>query len=149
MFKQNPIRLAVAALILCTALVAFTIVKTPRVPKPQINFIENAWADAIKQAQAQQKYIFVDAYASWCGPCKMLKEKTFKDVRAADFFNKNFVNVAIDMERGVGPGLASQWGIRAYPTLIICNADGKPVYGSVGYIEAADLIKFGREGLKK
>lgn len=132
----------------CAEIFAFT-TSVLSAPKPQINFIENSWAEAIKQAQAQHKYIFVDAYATWCGPCKMLKAKTFKDGKAADFFNKNFVNVAIDMERGVGPALASQWNIQAYPTLIICKPNGKPVYGSVGFIGAGDLIKFGQQGLKK
>ncbi|OKS88436.1 thioredoxin family protein [Mucilaginibacter polytrichastri] len=115
----------------------------------QINFIENSWTEALKQAAAQHKYIFVDAYATWCGPCKMLKNTTFKNAKAAEFFNKNFVNVAIDMEKGQGPALASEWGMRAYPTLIIFDSAGKPVLGTVGYIGYSDLIKFGQKALSK
>ena len=149
MFKTKfTVLTATIAVVVCAAVYSFT-GNNSALPKTQINFIENSWADAIKQAQTQHKYIFVDAYATWCGPRKMLKAQTFTDAKAADFFNKNFVNVAIDMERGVGPNLASQWNIQAYPTLIVCNPDGKPVYGSIGFIGAADLIKFGREGLKK
>ena len=115
----------------------------------QIIFIENAWDEALKQAAAQHKYIFVDAYATWCGPCKMLKATTFKNSKAAVFYNKNFINVALDMEKGQGPQLAAQWGLQAYPTLIIFNAAGKPVLGTVGFIKADDLIKFGQAALKK
>ncbi len=115
----------------------------------QINFIENSWTEALKQAAAQHKHIFVDAYASWCGPCKMLKSTTFKNAKAAEFFNKNFVNVAIDMEKGQGPALASAWGMQAYPTLIIFDPAGNPVLGTVGYIGANDLIKFGQKALSK
>ena len=115
----------------------------------QIIFIENAWNEGLKQAAAQNKYIFVDAYASWCGPCKMLKMTTFKNNKAAAFYNKNFVNIAIDMEKGMGPQLAAQWGLQAYPTLIIFNSKGQPVSGSVGYIKAEDLIRFGQDALKK
>lgn len=115
----------------------------------QIIFIENAWDEALKQAAAQHKYIFVDAYATWCGPCKMLKATTFKNNKAAVFYNKNFINVALDMEKGQGPQLAAQWGLQAYPTLIIFNAAGKPVLGTVGFIKADDLIKFGQAALKK
>lgn len=115
----------------------------------QINFIEDSWTEALKQAAAQNKYIFVDAYATWCGPCKMLKATTFKNASAAAFFNKNFINVAIDMEKGMGPDLARTWGLQAYPTMIIFNAKGKPVLGTVGYIKANDLLKFGQAGLDK
>lgn len=118
-------------------------------PATQINFIENSWGEALKQAAAKHKYIFVDAYATWCGPCKMLKATTFKNAKAADFFNKNFVNVAIDMEKGQGPQLASAWGMQAYPTLIIFDPAGNPVLGTVGYIGANDLVKFGQKALSK
>lgn len=115
----------------------------------QIDFIENSWNLALKRAAAQNKYIFVDAYATWCGPCKMLKAITFKDKNVAEFFNSNFINVAMDMEKGMGPELAAQWGLRAYPTLIIFNAKGKPVHGTVGFMRADDLIKFGVQALNK
>jgi thioredoxin len=115
----------------------------------EINFIENSLGEAIKQASAKNKYIFVDAYASWCGPCKMLKATTFKNNKVAEFYNNNFINVAIDMEKGDGPKLASAWGLRAYPTLIILNSKGKAVYGTVGFIRPDDLIQFGVKGLTK
>jgi thiol:disulfide interchange protein len=115
----------------------------------KIVFIEDDWNEALKQAATQHKYIFVDAYATWCGPCKMLKATTFRDKKAAEFYNKNFINIAIDMEKGVGPQLAAQWGMQAYPTLIIFNSKGNPVLGTVGYIKAPDLIRFGEAALKK
>jgi thiol:disulfide interchange protein len=128
---------------------AATAQKPPAGENNHIVFIENSWNEALKQASAQNKYLFVDAYASWCGPCKMLKLTTFKNSKAAAFYNKNFINVAIDMEKGQGPELASQWGLQAYPTLIIFNSKGMPVLGTVGYIKADDLIRFGQEALKK
>ncbi|PWK76669.1 thioredoxin [Mucilaginibacter oryzae] len=123
--------------------------ETPGKPSTQINFIENSWTEALKQAAKQKKYIFVDAYASWCGPCKMLKAITFKNNKVADFYNDNFVNVAIDMEKGQGPALAAEWGLQAYPTMIIFNSKGKPISGTVGYIRPNDLIKFGQRALNK
>jgi len=114
-----------------------------------IIFIENSFDEALKQAKIQNKYIFVDAYATWCGPCKMLKTITFNNSKAADFYNTNFINVSIDMEKGQGPSLAAQWGLQAYPTLIIFNPDGKPVLGTVGYINATELIRFGKQALSK
>ena len=119
------------------------------VPNKKIIFIEDNWNEALKQAAAQNKYLFVDAYASWCGPCKMLKATTFRDKKAAEFYNENFINLSMDMEKGQGPDLAAQWGMQAYPTLIIFNPKGQAVLGTVGFIKADDLIRFGEAALKK
>jgi thioredoxin 1 len=134
--------------VLLTALMALTgYAQTDQ--NSQINFIENSLPQALKQAAAQNKYIFVDAYASWCGPCKMLKATTFKNKNAAAFYNQNFVNVALDMERGNNPQLAQQWGMRAYPTLIILDSKGKIVLNTMGFITAKDLLRFGQEALNR
>lgn len=104
-------------------------IKVKPTVKP-IVFIENSFSAALKKAKAERKYIFVDAYATWCGPCKQLKNKTFKDDQAADFFNKNFVNLSLDMEKGEGTDLAEKWGVQEYPTLLILDHSGKVVLRS-------------------
>lgn len=115
----------------------------------KINFVENDWNAAVKKASAQKKYIFVDCYATWCGPCKMLKIQTFSNKKVADFFNEKFVNVSIDMEKGQGPKLAEQWKIQAYPTLIIFDENAKPVLGTMGFMKADDLMRFAEQALAK
>ena len=35
------------------------------------------WSDVLKTAQEQGKYIFMDCYTSWCGPCKALAKDIF------------------------------------------------------------------------
>ncbi len=115
----------------------------------KIIFVENDWNAAVKKASAQKKYIFVDCYATWCGPCKMLKIRTFTNRKVADFFNKNFINVSIDMEAGQGPALAQKWQIQAYPTLIIFDENAKPVLGTMGFMGPDDLMRFAEQALQK
>lgn len=114
-----------------------------------IRFIEADWSKALAEAKKQHKMIFLDAYASWCGPCKLLKKKTFPDKAAGEFFNANYINVAIDMEKGDGPSLGEKYAVNAYPTLIITDADGNIVTYTQGYISAKQLIDFGKHGLKQ
>lgn len=114
-----------------------------------IQFIESNWNKALQEARKQDKLIFLDAYASWCGPCKMLKRNTFPDNKAGEFFNKNFINIAIDMEKGDGPALAAKFGVRAYPTLIIADANGNIVTYTEGYVNPTELISFGMHGISK
>lgn len=114
-----------------------------------IQFIEENWSKALQEAKKQKKLIFIDAYTSWCGPCKMLKRNTFPDKVAGEFFNKNFINIALDMEKGDGITVAQRYGVRAYPTLIITDAVGNILTLSEGYINPAQLIEFGKYGLSK
>ena len=117
--------------------------------KEEITFIENSWPQALKRAGAEGKYIFVDGYATWCGPCKKLKVTTFKDSKAAAFFNKHFVNVAIDMEKGQGPELALKWGLEVYPALFIFDSKGKLLSSREGFVDASELIEFGQQAISK
>ena len=52
---------------------------------------------------------------------QILKKNTFPDKEAGDFFNENYINVAVDMEKGEGPALAQKYEVKAYPTLIITD----------------------------
>ncbi|WP_152542476.1 thioredoxin family protein [Pedobacter sp. V48] len=114
-----------------------------------IAFIEDSLAIAIEKAKSEQKFIFVDAYAKWCGPCKKLKSTTFKNKQAADLFNKNFINLSMDMEKDDGIKLAGQWEINEYPALLILDTKGQIILRAVGYLDADQLINFGRQALKK
>lgn len=114
-----------------------------------IQFIEADWSKALKEAKSQHKLIFLDAYASWCGPCKMLKRNTFPNKEAGEFFNKNFVNIAVDMEKGEGPALAGKYRVNAYPTLIIADEEGNILTYTQGYIDPKQLIEFGQHGLSQ
>jgi thioredoxin 1 len=109
-----------------------------------ITFYEGSWQEALATAKAENKLIFLDAYASWCGPCKMLKRNVFTNPDVAAFYNENFVNVAIDMEKGVGPKLAQQYRVTAYPTLFFIDGDGNVVRKAVGYHNPNQLLALGQ-----
>lgn len=126
---------------------SFSTLHNPLVKSKQILFIENSLSTALKKAKADRKYIFVDAYAIWCAPCRQLKLSTFKDRKATDFFNTNFVNVSLDMEKGEGINLALKWDVQEYPTLLILDYNGKVILRSIGYLNAKQLIDFGKQAL--
>jgi thiol:disulfide interchange protein len=123
--------------------------QTKPLPVGKINFIEDSWQLALKKAREENKLIFVDAYAAWCGPCKQLKATTFKDVKAAGFYNKSFVNLTIDTEKGQGEDLAAKWGLESYPTLYIFSPAGKMLAKYEGFMTGPELIAFGQQTLKK
>lgn len=126
-----------------------TLAARPTNAEGGIKFIEANWAKALQEAKKQNKLIFLDAYTSWCGPCRMLKNNTFPDKAAGEFYNQHFINVALDMEQGDGIAVGGKYGVNAYPTLIIADANGNMLTYTQGYIDARQLIEFGKFGLSK
>ena len=114
-----------------------------------ISFIEQDWNKALDSAKTNNKLVFLDIYATWCGPCKMLKQHTFTDEAAGKFFNEHFINVSVDGEMGVGPVLAEKYSIVGYPSLIITDASGKVILETAGYVDPEYLINFAKEALKR
>lgn len=115
-----------------------------------IQFFTGTWQQAIDKAKKENKYIFLDAYASWCGPCKMMKHKTFTDKAVGEFYNKHFVCVAIDMEKsGDGPVLAEKYSVEAYPTLIYFKSDGKLIGKAMGFRKSKEFLEMGEQIVTK
>lgn len=113
-----------------------------------IQFSDMSFEDALKEAKSTNKLIFMDAYAAWCGPCKMMAKKTFTDSKVGEVFNENFINLKIDMEKGEGPALAKRYGVRAYPTLYFINGDGEVVHKIVGALGPDDFLERSAPALK-
>ncbi|MCB9231634.1 MAG: thioredoxin family protein [Bacteroidia bacterium] len=113
----------------------------------QMNFEEGSWAEAKAKAAKEHKFIFVDAYASWCGPCKWMAKNVFTNEEVGDFYNKNFVNFKIDMEKGEGPELDQEWKVNAYPTYLYFNGKGELVHRTGSAKEAPDFIQDGKNAL--
>lgn len=114
-----------------------------------IAFFKGTFAEAQAEAKAEGKIIFMDAYAEWCGPCKRMARDVFPTKAAGDFFNENFINVKMDMEKGEGRALAQKYGVRSYPTLLFLDYTGAVVYETKGARrDAKGLIQVGEQALK-
>ena len=106
--------------------------------------LEKAKAEAAKEG----KLIFIDAYTSWCGPCKRMAATTFKDAEVGEFFNENFINIKIEMEKDAdGPATARRYNVRAYPTLLIIDEEGNLVKQTIGMKSKEQLMAFAEGAL--
>lgn len=114
-----------------------------------IQFHTESWQKVLDLAKKENKVIFLDIYASWCGPCKLLKSKTFSDPEVGEFYNANFINVALDGEKGEGVELAQKYQLTAYPTLIFIYPDGSVKLKAMGYHNAKQFLELGQSVINK
>ena len=110
-----------------------------------IKFEEAKFAFLLEQAKKEKKLIFVDAYAVWCGPCKLMVKNIFPQQAVGDYYNANFINTKIDMEKGEGIDLAKKYNVKVFPTYLFINGDGEEVHRTIGYVEAKDFIQFAKD----
>ncbi len=80
--------------------------------KAQVDFIEVETLEQMKAAQKKASdgmlMLFVDVYATWCGPCKMMDSEVYTDAAVADYMNAHFLSVRLDGESDFGRIYASE-----------------------------------------
>jgi thioredoxin-related protein len=112
-----------------------------------------SWTAIQAKAKAENKYIFMDCYTSWCGPCKYMASQVFPKPEAGAYFNDKFISVSVQLDTSKKDNddikkwyvdahtLAAQYNVRAYPTFLIFAPDGHVVHRTVGSSQtAADFI---------
>ena len=114
-----------------------------------IEFFHGSWEEALALAQAEDKLIFVDAYTTWCGPCKLMAATVFTQSEVGNFFNEHFVCMKIDMEKEPGLNFQKKYPVRAYPTLYFIDGEGKAVHKGQGALPVKKLLDLGEKVLRK
>ncbi|WP_316847617.1 thioredoxin family protein [Pedobacter psychrodurus] len=119
-----------------------------------------SWAQAKEKAKKENKYLFVDCFTTWCGPCKQMKNEVFPQPKVGDFFNKNFVNIEVQMDKTAkdnaevkafyadAASIAEKYKVKAYPTYLIFSPDGELVHQFVGSRRADDFIAVANKAFK-
>lgn len=105
-----------------------------------MHFVEKTFDDLLAQAKAEDKVIFIDAYTTWCGPCKMMAKNVFPAEEVGTVYNERFINAKFDMEKGEGLGLAQRYGVNAYPTYLFVDGNGDIVHKGIGYIPQEEFL---------
>ncbi len=112
-----------------------------------IDFVKLSWEKVLDRAKQENKAIFLDAYTTWCRPCKQMSREVFPEQTVGDYFNQHFISVKIDMEKGEGLELAERYAIAVYPTLLFVDAEGKLLHRAAGYHNPEELLQVGNKAM--
>lgn len=111
----------------------------------QIKFEHGTWSEIKAKAKAENKFIFMDAFTSWCGPCKWMAANIFTNDTVANYYNSTFVNAKIDMEVGEGKDIATLYSVNVYPSLLFIDANGELVHRAAGSRGTSEFIQLGKD----
>ena len=85
------------------------------------------------QVLADNKSVFVDFYADWCGPCKMIGPNIEKLAEE----NADATVIKIDVDKH--PEIAAVYGVQTIPTLIAFKK-GQIVNQKIGVIPYPEIL---------
>ncbi len=111
-----------------------------------------SWKEVQAKAKAENKYIFMDCFTTWCGPCKYMSASIFPMENVGTFMNDKFISVKVQLDTTAkddefvkswykdGHDLAQKYDVRAYPTYLVFDADGNVVHRFVGSSPAEEFL---------
>lgn len=106
----------------------------------RIQFTNGSFNEALQAAAKSGKLVFVDCYTSWCAPCKWMEKNVFVNDTIYQYFNKQFVNFKVDMEKGEGVALRERYKVTSFPTYLFVDAKGNQVHRTGSRMSVQDFI---------
>ena len=114
-----------------------------------IRFFKGSFQEALKQAKAENKKVFVDFYTTWCGPCQLMSKNVFPDDEVGAYFNEHFINYKINAEDKVYLPEVKRYGVTAYPNMLILDAAGNVLGRQLGATDKNGFLRFAKLALKE
>lgn len=125
-----------------------------------ITWVDNLnWKQVLKKAQKENKYIFVDCYTTWCGPCKKMDKDVYANDSVGDLLNTNFISVKVQMDSAKADNestrswyktakeMGTTYHVASYPTLLFFSPGGEVVYKEFGYKAPGQFMQIARDAL--
>lgn len=103
-----------------------------------------SWTAIKAKAKAENKYIFMDCFTTWCGPCKYMKNTVFPQEESGTYFNAKFISVGVQLDTiAKDNDMVKSWykdahrimvdyNIMAFPTFLVFSPDGQVIHRLVG-----------------
>jgi len=111
------------------------------------------WDSVLNKAKSENKFIFVDCYTTWCGPCKYMDENIYPLGKVGDTYNGKFICIKMQMDQTsnddsaikkfyvVAKMIEQSYAVNVYPTFLFLDEDGTPVHKSSGTKNEEEFIQ--------
>lgn len=126
---------------------AFILLLVTSILAQGIKFNSSSWNSIQQKAKVENKLIMLTAYTNSSSTCKWMQENTFTYTSVGTFYNRNFICVKIDMEKGSGPALAKKYKLGSYPRIFFLDGNGNKIHESLGKKRISEFIAEGEFAL--
>ena len=115
----------------------------------QVKF-ETKSTEAVREMAVKEcKLVFIDLYASWCPPCRMMERHVFSRKEVGQFMSERFVAAKYDTDEATGKELMRKYGSGAIPLYLIFNTQGELLGRIQGASSADEFMDNVRKVLKR
>lgn len=118
-----------------------------------------SWERVKQKAKDEGKYILVDCYATWCGPCKAMDREVYPSEKLGEYVNKKFVAVKVQMDSskndnseirkwyGDAKMLRGKFSVDGYPSFLFFTSEGRLLHRDLGYKDVNGFLLMARNAL--
>lgn len=104
-----------------------------------------SWDQIKEKAKKENKYIFVDCYTTWCGPCKRMDDEVYVKDSIGNFMNTKFISVRVQMDRTKNDDaeirkwyqeaakMQEQYKVTVYPSYLFFDPQGQIIHRDVSF----------------
>jgi|GEM_PF-1007586 len=110
------------------------------------------WQQILAKARQEKKYVFVDCYATWCGPCKIMDQEVFPLNWVGEAMNHQFLAVKVQMDTGkndpenirltysIARHLEQKYNIQVLPSYLFFDGTGQLVHKEMGAFKTDEFV---------
>lgn len=116
-----------------------------------IKFTDGTWQQTVEAAKSAKKLILLWAYRPGCGPCKQMTDEVFPNDEVGAYFNNNFVNFQLNVQKEEGLALFAKFeGVQnpATPTFYFIDPNTETLLlKRGGTTDVEGFLDFGKTAL--
>jgi thioredoxin-related protein len=111
------------------------------------------WEQVKAKAKQENKFIFVDCYATWCQPCKVMDNGVYPNDTVGTYMNERFISVKVQMDSTkkdheniqllypAARQLEKEYIVTGLPTFLFFSPEGIAVHKEMGTKNVQEFVQ--------